>query len=178
VTTFEYNERLNPVRVTDALGNAAVMEWSTENLRTRLVDRENNTWRWEYDGNGNLCRETLPTGGTTEFFYDEFAGSYSCSASIIPFANIDELGSGRVALSVPEQAVGACVPRPYHDDCEHDCDGLLRESSSRRCRVGHRELWGRHHRRGRAVGYGTPCPGPGSRTSGTASWLGSPSRTK
>jgi RHS repeat-associated protein len=96
VTSFEYNERLNPVRITDPAGNATVMEWNSENLRTRLVDREGNEWLFAYDGNGNLCRETLPASvlniagqrAKTEYFYDEFSGAYNCSPSTKPTYNL------------------------------------------------------------------------------------------
>jgi RHS repeat-associated protein len=96
VTTFKYNERLNPTRITDPAGDATVMDWNSDNLRTSLVDRQGNEWLYAYDGNGNLCRETLPASvlnlagqrAKIEHFYDEFSGAYACSPSTKPTLNL------------------------------------------------------------------------------------------
>jgi RHS repeat-associated protein len=96
VTTYEYNAQGNPTKVTDAAGNFSTMVWNSKNLRTSRTDAEGKTTSWDYDANGNICKQTLAVNNignqpaTTQYFYDEFVSgfTYSCSPATKPTYNL------------------------------------------------------------------------------------------
>jgi len=92
--SYEYNTQGSPTKVTDPAGNFTSMAWNSANMLTAATDRMGATSTNDYDGNGNLCRTTMPVNSLsgqpakTQYFYDEFAGAYSCSAATKPVYNL------------------------------------------------------------------------------------------
>jgi len=92
--TYEYNDAAAQTKVTDALGNFSLSVFNSKNLLTSVTDKEGKTTTFAYDGNGNLCLETLPVNNLsgqpakTQYFYDEFAGAYTCADTTKPTYNL------------------------------------------------------------------------------------------
>ncbi len=74
-TLYKLNPTGSPVRIEEPLGVVTEMEWSpTDIFKTKETDANGRVTDFEYDGNGNLTKETVHAGGTmgdvvTEFTY-------------------------------------------------------------------------------------------------------------
>jgi RHS repeat-associated protein len=91
-TTYFYSELGDVTEIKNVLGHSTKFEWNDKHLITKQTDPDNNVSTYEYDGNGNLCKETHPVDATrvavTQYFYDEFAGPYTCAAGTKPTYNL------------------------------------------------------------------------------------------
>jgi len=76
VTTYDYDELKNLIKITDALGNVRNFTYDGlgRNLSSEDLHDPNDTtygvWTYSYDNNGNIVSRTNPNSQTTNYTYD------------------------------------------------------------------------------------------------------------
>ena len=63
-TKIEHNSNGNPIKITDALGGVATMQWDSDMNLESFTDANGATTSYEYDAYGNLIKETDALGNS------------------------------------------------------------------------------------------------------------------
>lgn len=69
-TLFEYDNRGNPVKVTDPLGGVATYQYDNNDNLVEYISPLARHWRYTSDERGNRLSETNPKGQTSRYKYD------------------------------------------------------------------------------------------------------------
>lgn len=70
-TKYTYDALDNLRLITDHLNNRSEFFYDSLKRRTRMVDPDLGTWRYDYDNNGNLVKTTDANGAIINYSYDE-----------------------------------------------------------------------------------------------------------
>ena len=110
-TKIEYDERLNVVARTNALGNRETKEYDVRNRLIRAVDFNGNETRFRYDGNNNLVARTNALGETATYVYDAEDRRVESINALGRSSRTEYDAAGRVVRTI--NAVGDSMRQEY-----------------------------------------------------------------